>query len=134
MRKLTKRIAFTFLGVLLMLMVILTIAWFEARSSAQLDPAKIAFNTMCDLEREKGAITTFFELTGRWPTSTWELVSNSFGVNFTQPRPPFRDGWGNPTIYQPFNTTTGYGRVISYGRDGRPRGVGADADIEVRFP
>jgi hypothetical protein len=78
MRKLTKRIAFMFLGVVLVLMFIFTIAWFEARPSVP-TPAKIAFNTIYDLAREKGAITEFFELTGRWPTSTWELVSNSFG-------------------------------------------------------
>ena len=128
MRKLTKRIAFTLLGGLLTLIALFAFVWFQ-----DLTPAKIAFTT-AHLVTEKMASTNFFAMTGQWPTSATELVKNSLGVVFIYPPPPFRDGWGRPTIYEAFSPTAGYGRVISYGRDGKPGGAGADADTEVRFP
>jgi hypothetical protein len=43
------------------------------------------------------------------------------------------DGWGRPIILVPFDAGSGYGSVMSYGRDGRPGGKGLDADVEARF-
>jgi hypothetical protein len=45
------------------------------------------------------------------------------------------DMWGRDFILVPYEESLGYGRIISYGRDGTPGGSGAaDQDIEVRFP
>ena len=43
------------------------------------------------------------------------------------------DAWGHALVLQPFDPAKGYGAIISYGRDGRPGGTGADADIEIRW-
>jgi hypothetical protein len=45
------------------------------------------------------------------------------------------DGYGRPVIIVPFNEKTGYGALISYGRDGKSEGKNRfDQDIEIRFP
>jgi hypothetical protein len=45
------------------------------------------------------------------------------------------DMWGRDFVLVPFSVSTGYGQIISYGRDGKPGGsTEADRDIEVRFP
>ena len=80
------------------------------------------------------ASSSFSNQMGRWPTSEVELVSNSAGLVFVEPPPPWRDAWHHVIAYEPFTTQAGFGRVISYGRDGKPGGSGADADIERRFP
>lgn len=48
------------------------------------------------------------------------------------PWPPV-DAWGHPIHFEPNNESNGFGRVLSFGRDGRPGGQGLDADIEERF-
>jgi general secretion pathway protein G len=78
------------------------------------------------------AITNFNKTVGRWPHSLLELKSNSTQMVFIVA--PSKDPWGRPFIYVPFNSVTGFGRVITYGRDGKPGGTGLDADIERRFP
>ena len=81
------------------------------------------------------ASIAFFEEAGRWPTSVTELVTNSMGIAFIRPSSPLPDGWGRQIICEPHAyQNRGYGRFLSYGRDGKPGGVGEDADIEQRFP
>jgi hypothetical protein len=80
------------------------------------------------------AITNFNASMGRWPNSLGELESNSMKTVFIVPPARSKDPWGNSFIYVPFNSATGFGRVISFGRDGKPGGIGLDADIERRFP
>ena len=70
----------------------------------------------------------------RWPTSSIELVSNAAAKAFIVPSPPWRDAWGHLIVYEPFTTNSGFGRAVSYGRDGKPGGDGSDADLEARFP
>lgn len=96
-------------------------------------PLAIAY-TNAQLSCYQGASTNFFAVIGRWPNSETEFVTNSLGLSFINPSPPLRDGWGRPIVYEPYSTNTGYGRVISYGRDGKPGGRDADADAELRFP
>ena len=91
-------------------------------------------NTTLQLINYRAATTNFFAVTGRWPASASELVTNSMRLIFIEPSPPLCDGWGRQIIYEPYATNAGYGRVASYGRDGKLGGIGADADIEQRFP
>lgn len=69
-----------------------------------------------------------------WPSSLVDLTNNSKNLNFVIFSDQGAvDGWGHALIFQPFDAAKGYGVVISYGRDGKPGGTGADADLEVRF-
>lgn len=43
------------------------------------------------------------------------------------------DAWGHALLYKPFDPATGYGSVVSLGRDGQLGGSGKDEDIERRF-
>jgi hypothetical protein len=128
MSKLKERILFMVLGSALTLAVLLLVAWLQVRT-----PMAIASTTV-QLISYRAATTNFFAMVGRWPTSATELVTNSIGVVFIYPSPPAHDGWGRQIIYEPYTTNAGYGRVASYGRDGRPGGTGGDADIGFRFP
>jgi hypothetical protein len=73
---------------------------------------------------------------GVWPSSLAQL--RSF-------RPEFNDWakdawgqadtmWGRDFVLIPYKASLGYGELISYGRDGKPGGIGLDRDLEVRFP
>jgi hypothetical protein len=66
---------------------------------------------------------------GAWPNSIEQLIAF---------RPELidwaKDGWGRYVVLVPYDKSLGYGKVISYGRDGKPGGSGADCDLEVRFP
>lgn len=128
MSKLKERILFMLLGGALTFAIVVVVAWLQFRTSAAI--ARTTVQLVC----YKMATTNFFAMTGRWPIAAEELVTNSMGVRFIHPSPPVGDGWGRQIVYEPHTTNTGYGRVASFGRDGRPGGVGADADIEFRFP
>jgi len=43
------------------------------------------------------------------------------------------DAWGHALLYQSFDPVTGYGSVVSLGRDGQIGGSGKNGDIEKRF-
>jgi len=75
------------------------------------------------------AINNFNARVGRWPTSLREVETNSSNVVFDH-----NDPWSRPYILIPYNSATGFGRILTYGRDGKPGGTGVDADIERRFP
>jgi len=42
--------------------------------------------------------------------------------------------WGSDFLLVPYKESLGYGEIISYGRDGKPGGTGADSDLVVRYP
>jgi hypothetical protein len=67
---------------------------------------------------------------GEWPHSLEQL--HTFNTDFNNPWT--QDAWGRDFIIVPFNSSLGYGDVVSYGRDGRQGGVGLDKDLSVRFP
>jgi hypothetical protein len=45
-----------------------------------------------------------------------------------------KDAWGLEIMLVPYDESLGYGQIISYGRDGKRGGTGADGDLAVRFP
>jgi hypothetical protein len=67
---------------------------------------------------------------GRFPDSMDAL--HSFRVDLNDPWT--QDGWGRELILIPFDDSLGYGRIVSYGRDGKVGGTGSDRDFEIRFP
>lgn len=68
---------------------------------------------------------------GAWPDSMPQLLNGST-PNFTDPLD--KDAWGRELVLAPYDASKGYGAVISYGRDGKLGGTGADLDLQVRFP
>ena len=67
---------------------------------------------------------------GKWPNSLEELHTFRTDLN----SPWTQDSWGRDFIIVPFSMSSGYGEVISYGRDARPGGTGLDKDLSLRFP
>jgi len=128
MSKLKYSILFIVFGGVLTLGTLALVAWLQYRTSAAIALTRVQLITY------RVATTNFFAMVNRWPASATELVSNSMDVVFISPSPPTLDGWGRPIAYEPYSTNAGCGRVVSYGRDGKMGGVGADADIEFRFP
>lgn len=128
MTKLKKRVLWIILGGILTPGILLVVGRTFVRT-----PAAMAY-TGAQLLCYQMASTNFFGRVGRWPTSETELVTNSLGLIFILPPIPARDGWGRPIVYEPYSTNARHGRVISYGRDGKPGGTDADADAELMFP
>jgi general secretion pathway protein G len=89
--------------------------------------------TKLDVEIFQQASANYFQMLGTWPKSIHALVENPSNIFFVSASVKTNDPWGRPIIYEPFDPSRGYGRVLSYGRDGKPGGEGPDADIERRF-
>ena len=66
---------------------------------------------------------------GAWPISLTQLLGFRADVGENSV-----DMWGRDFVLVPYNESLGYGQIISYGRDGKLGGAGADYDIEIRFP
>ena len=67
---------------------------------------------------------------GVWPADITQLV---------EVRPDLgndtNDAYGHAVVLIPYSEKTGYGEVISYGRDGKPGGDNQlDRDLVIRFP
>lgn len=112
----------------LVLLLLFVFAEFRLRPRAQRMRTQLLLNSIST------ASAQFQAHQSRWPTSASELVSNSAAIVFIFPSPPWRDAWDRLIAYEPFTTNSGFGRAVSYGRDGKPGGLGQDANIEVKFP
>jgi hypothetical protein len=91
--------------------------------------------TESDLKSISWASQSFHVEYGIWPKTLSDLTNNPGNLQFISfdGQRGATDAWDRVYIYQPFDAAKGYGAVISYGRDGKPGGTGADADLEVRF-
>jgi hypothetical protein len=67
---------------------------------------------------------------GVFPSSLMPL--HAFRADLNDPWT--KDAWGRDVIAVPYNESSGFGEILSYGRDGKAGGVGKDGDLEVRFP
>jgi hypothetical protein len=72
----------------------------------------------------------FKQTNGAFPDSL--QVLHEFRIELNDPWT--KDAWRRNLIVIPYEPSCGYGKIISYGRDGKPGGVGKDRDLEVRFP
>ncbi len=71
---------------------------------------------------------------GTLPMEFSDLTNNPRGILFFDAGDRgISDGWGFPIVYEPFNATRGYARLLSFGKDGKPGGKAANADMEVRI-
>lgn len=66
---------------------------------------------------------------GTWPSSLTQLRELRPDLNEAS-----KDVWGRDVVLVPYDKSLGYGEIISYGRDGKPGGTGANRDLIVRFP
>jgi len=85
---------------------------------------KVALNAF-EVASVMAGCSNYFDAHGRWPTSLLECVTQFGG--------PTNDAWGHAIIFVPLAPDTGFGRIVSYGRDGTPGGDGPDSDVEFRF-
>ena len=83
----------------------------------------------------QAASSNYFSSYGVWPRSIhdFDADANPQKLKFIDSLHPTNDAWGWPIVYIPFDPSVGYGKVVSYGRDGKLGGVGPDADIEAQF-
>ena len=75
------------------------------------------------LNMVNSAIQAYHKEHGKWPASLKKIYDDT---NF-----PSSDIWGHPYAY---HLTENSYTLISYGRDGKPGGVGLDSDISVNNP
>jgi hypothetical protein len=113
--------------------MVLSAIVFRPTSGPDPDPA---IRTKMHLSQVAAASEAYHNEYGLWPTGLTDFSpqSNSNHIAFL-PSGPWTtdDAWGHPLAYRPFDPALGYGAVLSFGRDGKPGGVGKDADIEERF-
>lgn len=76
------------------------------------------------------ACDEFKEQRGEWPRSLDELLA----IRPELRDPWAKDAWNRDFVLIPYNDAKRYGELISYGRDNRPGGIGADRDFVIRFP
>ena len=72
---------------------------------------------------------------GAWPASIQQLLArpDKAGNMAGFLKGGTNDSWGHPIIFEPFDAARGYGRIISYGADGRPGGRGSGRDIILHY-
>ncbi len=74
---------------------------------------------------------------GAWPASIHQLIpttNQSYGSNMAVfLKDGTNDSWGHPIVFEPFNPARGYGRIVSYGADGKPGGSWLANDIVWHF-
>ncbi len=69
----------------------------------------------------------------RWPSSLADLVAQPDSNMAVFLKSGSNDAWGHPIVFEPFDSTRGYGRLISYGQDGRPGGEGYAKDVALHY-
>lgn len=94
------------------------------------------FSNLAIMNYVAGGVVAYKSSFGEWPSFLWEVAAPPRDQPLLTDRPSdgvFRDAWGNPIIYLPYDPKSGYGKILSLGRDCRNGGEGHDADLEVRF-
>jgi general secretion pathway protein G len=125
----TLKITAIVMGMLTLLIALLVIGRLATANRRRIAQTTISLRCL------QAASSQYFQIYGVWPKSIHDLESdaNPRKILFIAPAPATNDAWGRPLVYVPFDSSLGYGRVLSYGRDGKPGGDGPDADIEFRL-
>jgi len=120
-------------GLILILTIVLSLLAAIPIGSS-LHARALAAQTRLHLQSMQVACDVYYKSFGAWPASRSDFYHNRSNIVFV-PRPESQtnDAWGRPIVFTTWNSTLGYGTLLSYGRDGRPGGTGLDADIEFRF-
>jgi general secretion pathway protein G len=130
---------FTLVELLVVLAIIgLVAAMATPQVLRYLASAKVS-TTQAQLANIGSALELFYLDTGSYPTAEAgleALVKAPAGTAvwngpYLRTNVPLRDGWGNEFKYS-IGSQRGVATVISFGRDGKPDGEGADADLAYK--
>jgi hypothetical protein len=94
------------------------------------------FKNIAIMNYVASGVVAYHTVFGKWPDFLWEVAAPPRDQPLLLDRPAdgtFRDAWGNPIIYFPFDQKLGFGKILSLGKDNRMGGEGYDADLEARF-
>jgi len=123
------QIVAVFIIVVVILQVVILLLW-----QLFVHPRVAPTVTQALLQNITAACNQYITFYGEPPASLSDLTRNRSNIVFIiWPKTGTNDGWGNPIHLTPYDASLGHGRIISYGRDGRPGGSGIDADVEVSF-
>lgn len=94
-----------------------------------------ARDTMMRFHFLSAAASEAHRVQGAWPASVQQLVARPDSAGFMAIflRGGTNDSWGNPIFFEPFDVKRGYGRIISYGADGLPGGLGSGRDLILHY-
>lgn len=133
------RRAFTLIEVLVVIVVIAVLATFVAPNLFRnVNDARVA-TAKAQIESFGTALDAYRLDHGRYPSTAqgldalWQKPVIEPPVGWTEPylrKPVPVDPWGRPYVYvAPGTVNPGTYDLLTYGADGRPGGVGEDADI-----
>lgn len=124
---------FTLVGILLLVAIVGGVLLLRMWALAPEPGLKVRV-TRVKLETLEMAVTAFHTDFERWPRALGELTKNGTDTSYLVPGECDQDAWGHEFVFEPPDARRGYGRILSFGRDGKPGGTSYDADLEVRFP
>jgi hypothetical protein len=101
----------------------LYVAWQNAR---QPDVSRDQSFTRLRLKRINESIAEFRQRFNMAPLSIAQLLAMTNGVPSSDTQAEFIDGWNRPFLFSSDGTNC---LITSYGRDGKPGGVGLDCDL-----
>lgn len=108
---------------LLVFVILEVAAWYHVRGRFKLCPHQFV-SRFYVLGALRSQIEDYRKSHGTLPPTLTEIPDVHTELNL--PGMPLLDSWGNPVQYRPVGETY---ELFSYGRDGRPGGVGLDADL-----
>ena len=102
------------------------ILWSQHRFEEEVSPYA-SYTRLINLAR---GMDGYKQHSGQWPTNLAQLV-----IARPDLESETTDAYGRIVILVSYNQESGYGELISYGKDGKPGGDNKyDRDIEIRFP
>jgi len=129
MKRTLKTIAVVFTAV-----VLFTIVWTFAYP--RLFPQRmLASQTKVQMVFLAAAASESYRFHNVWPTSIQQLVArpDPSGNITAFLKSGTNDAWGRSIAFEPFDPVRGYGRIVSYGIDGLPDGLGTTDDIVLNY-
>jgi hypothetical protein len=121
--------ALLIIGGIVVIAVISLLAWIHIADKKVLDESKPWVTYSRLMYCVTHGCNEYKKQYGSWPSSIDDL--RAFGADLNERS---TDMWGHIFIMVPYDASLGYGRILSYGADGKPGGTLDDHDIEIRFP
>ncbi|MCA9015891.1 MAG: type II secretion system protein GspG [Planctomycetaceae bacterium] len=123
LRRLFRRLMIALLCGFVVFVILNLAAWYNLRGERNMRRNQ-DFTRLYGLRKLQVQIVDYHETHGALPDDLAEIPNAVATLN--QPGEPLLDSWGNPFQYR--RTGDDY-ELFSWGRDGKPGGVGLDADL-----
>ncbi len=123
LRRLLRHLLIALLCGFTVFLILIVAAWYNLRGERNMCRNQ-DFTRLYGLRKLQAQIVDYHETHGVLPDDLAEIPDAYAMLN--QPGEPLLDSWGNPFQYRCEGQTF---ELFSYGRDGRPGGVGLDADL-----